>query len=212
MAQLNLHAQATLSLFTTSVSNTAPAMGQPFNLFTKLVNTSAVDSFKGVIDFSLANENGLINDVNVFGKPAVSGNFITLAPLQEMNLLFTVTPQPAYFVPGPDIIIVWPIAAAPVVDSAIAQIDIQEPSSIAGIKPAELKVFAQNDVLMLQLLNSESSLKHVQILSVTGNLLIAEALNGNSAGISIAMLPKGMYVVEVLTADGRRSALKFVRD
>lgn len=210
LIQLGLQAQGTLGLYTTSVSNSSPAMGEQFSLFTKLVNTSTTDTFKGVIDFELANEGGIINDIAVFGEPAVSGNFLTLAPLQEINLLFSITPQPSYFVVGPDIIIVWPLASAPVIDSARAQIFIQEPTGIKNAEQLTLKNWVQNQQLIIQLLNTENSLQRVQIFSTSGTLLISESTNGNTTNIPIGMLPNGIYIAEIVTSDGSRNCIKFI--
>lgn len=204
-------AQGSLGLYTTSVSNNLPAMGEQFSLFTKLINTSPVDTFKGIVDFSLANETGVIDDITVFGEPAVSGTFITLAPLQEMSLLFTITPQPTYFVPGPDIIIVWPLATAPIVDSARAQINIQEPTGIDGAAEETIKMFAHNGYLILQMPSEKEWLQRVQIFDVTGALLISEQLDANNATVPIGMLAKGIYIAEVTSRTGNKRSIKFIR-
>ena len=211
LMQQGLQAQATLGLHTTSISNSSPAIDEEISLFTKLINTSATDTFNGVIDFSLANENGVITDVSVFGKPAVSGNILTLAPLQEMTLLFTVTPRSAYYVPGPDIIIVWPIASAPIVDSAKADIDIQQATGIENNEEQDMKIFVSNNILHVQNSSTTNTFQQVQIFNSTGALIISQTLYSNYEQIPLSNLAGGMYIAAVLSCDGKRYLIKFAQ-
>lgn len=211
VAANNAAAQATLGLYTVGVSNSSPAMGQQISLSTNLVNTSTTDTFNALIDFELANENGIINDVNVFGEPPISGNVITLLPQQVMLLTFTITPQPAYFTPGPDIIIVWPISTVPTVDSARQALTILEVTGINEPNAGFFKLGVQNEKLNIQLTAPEHSLQRVQIFSPDGRLMYGEEATGDRATIYIGSLPKGIYVTQITTADGYIKVAKFVR-
>lgn len=205
----NVNAQGSLGLYTTSVSNSNPAMGEEFSLLTKLINTSSLDTFSGFIDFDLANENGIITDVSVFGEPQVSGTQLTLAPLQEMFLLFTITPLPAYFTPGPDIIIVWPITTAPVVDSARAAINIKTPTDIDETGNGSCKIFVHNSTLYVQVIEDKYMLQHVQIFGINGQLLISKNIHEGNTSLSINELSNGLYIAEVVMSNGNTKRLKF---
>lgn len=210
-ANINISAQGSLGLYTVSVSTTTPTMGQQVSLSANLVNTSTTDTFNALIDFELANENGIINDVNVFGEPPISGNVITLLPQQVMLLTFTITPQPAYFTPGPDIIIVWPISTAPTVDSARQALTILEATGINEPNASLFKLAVQNETLNIQLTSPEYSLQRVRIYSADGRVVHTETIVGDKTSVYIGTLPKGMYIAEVTTTNGYVKVAKFVR-
>ncbi len=207
--------QATLSLSTTSLSSATPAINDQLSIFTMLTNTSTVDTFEGIIDFSLANDDSILISTAVVGKPNYAGTSIVLAPLEQKAALFTVQLIPSYFKAGPEIIIVWPIAKNPktltlVVDSAEAPIDIQVAVGIDDADPL-LKAFVSGNRFVIQNNHSEISLERVQILSANGSVVHSQDVADTKAEIDIASLTPGVYLGEILFRNGSRTIVRFVK-
>ena len=205
------HAQAQLGLYTTSVSNSTPNIGDQFYLFASLKNYSATDTFNGVINFELANKDSIITIVTIVGKPPYTNTIIKLAPLEEKSALFTVQILPSHFTAGPDIIIVWPIASVPTVDSARAPIVIQNPLGIKEQTESKLHLFVFNEQIFIQNTDTENPLQQLQILNMNGQVVSAIPINSNSTVVPIAELPKGIYVAQLNFVSGERRMWKFMR-
>ena len=205
------HAQAQLGLYTTSVSNSTPNIGDQFYLFASLKNYSATDTFNGVINFELANKDSIITIVTIVGKPPYTNTIIKLAPLEEKSALFTVQILPSHFTAGPDIIIVWPIASVPIVDSARAPIVIQNPLGIKEQTESKLHLFVFNEQIFIQNTDTENPLQQLQILNMNGQVVSAAKINSPIATIPVNNLPKGVFIVEILLQNGETRVLKFVR-
>jgi hypothetical protein len=206
-------AQGVLSLYTTSSSNTTLPMGGMVSINTKLVNTSATDTFNGLIDFELANGNGIINDINVFGEPQISGTVFKLAPQEEKLLLFTVTPNASYFAPGPDIIIVWPIAASAnaIIDSARVAINILQSTGVNETDMQQIRILNTGTDLFISTGSEKIATERVQLFNLQGQLLLQQYFNATNVHLPITELPKGIYVVELTTNNGIRKLMKFVK-
>ncbi|MES2619413.1 MAG: T9SS type A sorting domain-containing protein [Bacteroidota bacterium] len=208
---ITVRAQAQLGLYTTSVSSSTPNMGDQLYLFAQLKNYSTIDTFNGVINFELANKDSIITNVTIVGKPPYTNTVIKLAPLEEKSALFTVQILPSYFKAGPDIIIVWPIATATIVDSASAVIVIQDPLSIDEQTKAKLRIFTTTEQLIIINEGQESQLEQVRIYTTTGSVILAYKTNTPNITIPLSVLPQGSYIAEVLLQNGERRMLKFAK-
>lgn len=211
-----VHAQAELGLYTTSISNASPALGEQISIYTELRNNSITDTFAGPIDFTVANHDGIITAGSVIGKPPFTGTTVVLPPGAKMAALFTVQLQPAYFKVGPEIIIVWPITTSSpstviIVDSAKAPITITASTGIVDIPYENIKAFVYNEQLIIQTIEGKTSLEKVQIFDVVGTPVALYYLSDTDAIISLAALPKGLYIAEIMAARGQRKTIKFVR-
>jgi hypothetical protein len=211
MGAAGLQAQGSLGLYTTSVSDNTPAMGDQLSLFTKLINVSPTDTFKGIVDFGLANNGGPITDLAVFGKPALAGTNITLAPLEEKNLLFTVEIVPAYFTPGSDIIIVWPVANTNIVDSARANVYISGTTGMEDTKANSLQVFVAANRLFVLNTDVKCQLEQLRIIDLQGRVVANYPISGTNFNAPLNELSGGVYLAEITTTTGTRRVLKFVR-
>jgi hypothetical protein len=212
-----LFSQATLSLSTTSLSSSTPAINDQLSIFTMLTNTSATDTFEGIIDFSLANDDSILISSAVVGKPNFAGTTIKLAPQEQRAALFTVQLIPSYFKAGPEIIIVWPIATNPktitlIVDSAEAPIDIQAAVGVNDFEPLQLKAFVSRNHFIIQNGRSEIALEQIQILSANGSIVRTQSVSSSvNVEIDIASLVPGVYLGEVLFNNGSRTVIRFVK-
>lgn len=196
---LSTSAQSRLSLTTTSTSSNTPAIGEQLSIFTKLKNVSLTDTFTGPIDFLLANQDSIIYDVNIVGKPAFAGTSITLAPQEERSALFTVELFPSHFKAGPDIIIVWPVAAVQITDSARAPIDIQPALGIADADPTRSIAYYSADHLFIR--TNDLSIS-VNIYNMIGQCVDAYNISGPSGVLPMHHLPAGTYLADILTSGG----------
>ncbi|MFN8276442.1 MAG: T9SS type A sorting domain-containing protein [Chitinophagales bacterium] len=206
----SVQGQGVLGLTTTSQSSTIPAMHDQLSVFTKLKNYSATDTFKGAVDFLLANKDSIIYDINIVGKPAFAGTVIQLAPLEEKAALFTVQILPSHFKVGPDIIIVWPVAAVQVIDSARAPIVIQPALGVPVVSGEGARLWMQGDALNGWWEADESRLGRVQITDALGQVVMDVSAVGE-VHISLAPLPKGVYVATLRQGAGPLRTLRFVR-
>lgn len=205
-----LSAQAKLGLFTTSISSSTPNLGDQLYIFTSLKNYSTVDTFIGVIDFELANEDSIITNATIVGKPPYTKTSIKLAPLEEKSALFTVQILPSYFKVGPDIIIVWPIAAVPIIDTASAPIVIQSPLHTSESSLKKINLFILNNQLCIQNIDSENLLEQVQIINLNGQIISTTLLSNNSFLLPIGELSKGIYIARLVFRNGETKKLKFI--
>lgn len=204
-------AQAKLGLYTTSVSNSTPNLGDQISIFTKLKNTSTTDTFSGVINFLLANKDSIITNLSVVGKPPFTGTSITLAPLEEKAALFTVQLLPTYFKAGPDIIIVWPVASVAVVDSARAPIQIANALGLEEQAGQEILLYATSDQLFVRKSSAETELQYVRIYAISGQLTEQHILSSQNTTIPLQHLPEGVYVVEMTSGNKLLKRLKWVK-
>ncbi|MCW3126497.1 MAG: hypothetical protein JWO03_2155 [Bacteroidetes bacterium] len=203
--------QARLSQTTTSVSDTTPNLNDQLSVLTSLKNESLTDTFTGTIDFVVANKDSIINMPLVVGKPAFAGTVITLAPQQTRSALFTVTLQPNRFSIGVDIIIVWPVAAVQIIDSARAPINIQPALGITPVSQEGITAFVFGEQLFTQNNGSKSSLRRVQIYDLMGHIVGDYHLSDNTSVIPLHQLPAGVYVADIVGEMGAGKRLKFVK-
>ena len=205
------YAQAKLGLYTTSVSNSTPNLGDQISIFTKLRNTSTTDTFSGVINFLLANKDSIITNLSVVGKPPFTGTSITLAPLEEKAALFTVQLLPTYFKAGPDIIIVWPVASVAIVDSARAPIQIVNALGLDELSGNEIQLFVANEQLFIRKSSQQNALQYVRIYAVSGALIEQHSLHATNNTIPLQQLPSGMYIVEMVSGNTIMKRIKFLK-
>lgn len=205
------NAQAILHTTINSLSTSTPTIGDQLFVNIQLQNVSLTDTFKGVIAFDLANQDSIIENVAIVGKPNYNGTFITLAPLETKAGLFTVQIVGPNFVVGPDIIIVWPIASAIIFDSAQAPINIQGPLGIEEDESGSPQFLQTEDAIFIQLQGSKVALQGVRIFNLNGQLLIHQQLQEGNNSIPTENLPLGVYVAEIEMTNGKAKRVKWVK-
>ncbi len=209
-ATLTSSAQAQLSLTTTSTSSSTPAINDQLSILTKLKNVSLTDTFTGPVDFLLANQDSIIYDVNIVGKPAFAGTTITLAPQEERSALFTVELFPSHFKAGPDIIIVWPVAAVHITDSAKAPIVIQPMLGIDPIAESGVSAYFSADLLHIKTI-AVAPAGRVEIYDMLGQSVGSYPLTGTSTIIPLHHLPQGSYIADIQTGITSARRIRFIR-
>lgn len=207
----DVRAQASLSLRTTSTSTNTPTLNSQLSIFTKLKNESATDTFHGPIDFLMANKDSIIYNINIVGKPAIAGTTITLAPHDSLNLLFTAQLLTSNFMVGPDIIIVWPVAAVSIIDSAKAPITISIATGVTATSVENMTAFVANDQLFIKNTQGQIAKGQVRIYDLVGQLVASQQLTDSITVIPLQALPHGVYIADIASGMGLSRQIKFVR-
>jgi hypothetical protein len=159
----------------------------------------------------MANKDSIIYNINIFGKPAIAGTTITLAPHDSINLLFTAQLLTSNFMVGPDIIIVWPVAAVQILDSAKAPITIGIATGINQTGSDHISAYVSNDQLYIHDADGQSLLTHLRIYNLVGQLVAEHQLTDSTTIVSLQTLPHGIFIADITGESGVSKRIKFVR-
>ncbi len=166
-------------------------------------------SFAGVIDFGLRNNSHILTNSAVFNKPPYcTPNQITLYPYETVPAVFSVDIDPQYFSPGPDVVVVWPICPKPIIDSIEIDIYVQTPSSIKDDKEELFGFFIMNNKLFLKNYGAQTNFKQVRIYNLIGQQVSLYSSDFITE-VPLPVLPKGLYLCELITADNKRKVIRF---
>jgi len=187
--------------------------GYTLTIEAQLINYDT-NIYVGPVSFGLKHANGMVltNADDIFDQPAYSGYPIYMGPQDTIPALFHVHIDPMYFIPGPDVVVVWPITQLPVVDSISIQLLITADSVSAGIGTVNNAVFRysiqENEILLLNL-SAETNFKQVRIYDLLGKQV--STLNSDHiTTIPVPSLPKGIYLCEMVTVDGQTHIIRFI--
>ena len=186
-------------------------LGYTITISAEVQNTDSANSFGGTLDFGLRNYTQNLSSVSgIFNKPYYSSQQISLGPGEKIPAIFSVDIDHPYFSPGPDVVVVWPIAQSPTTDSVVIYLNIFNPSSIYNDSRLEFEYAVLEDKIMLLNLPSEITFKQVRIYTLLGQE-ISQISPPVFSEIPIGILPKGIYLCEFIAADNSRSVIKFFR-
>ncbi|MCS6934283.1 MAG: T9SS type A sorting domain-containing protein [Chitinophagales bacterium] len=161
-----------------------------------LYNKDSVLPFYGKIDFGLRNNAQILTQTSIFDKPAYSGDTVLLQPGERVPAVFSIDITPAYFGPGPDVVVVWPICTAPVGDSIVIPLLIQDPNSIHEVKEKLFSYSINHNELMLETPGYENIIERVRIFDINGALVLLHN-SPETRHIPLVSLPRGIYIAEV---------------
>lgn len=204
--------QSSLRLNVITVSDTAPALGDEILVFANLQNTDSTNSFSGVVSFEVANSIQNLSNKNILSSPPYSGTQITLDPKEEIPALFTVKVDEQYFKAGPDIIVIWPMTTLPPKDSIRVPITIHQALGIEGFTKNKHYLTVNGNQLTIHCgVTANNDLKQVRIFDLAGQLLLQQCHDENNISINIDMLPRGMFICELLLNNNKRNTIKFLK-
>ncbi len=167
-------------------------------------------AFAGNIDFGLKNSSYNLTTASLFNKPPYSSSFISLYPNETVPAVFSIDIDPQYFIPGPDVVVVWPICTGPIADSVLIEIFVETPNSIKDERNDLFAYIIMPDRIFLKNYRAATNIEQVRIFNLMGQQ-VAE-LNGNYISeVPVPNLPKGLYLCEFTTADKRRQVIKFLK-
>lgn len=190
-------------------NDTVVNLGYTITINAQLTNTDTV-VFTGQLDFGLRNSTQILTNTGIFKKPPYSNNTIVLNPGETVPAIFSVKIDAAYFAPGPDVVVVWPIAAKPVTDSILIVLNIVSPTGIQQEPEAQFDYLVYPDKIVLYNLPTDIAIKQVRIYNVFGQLA-GEGVPGFAHEIPLGNIPKGIYLCEILMADRSRKVIKFLK-
>lgn len=196
-----------LSLLNYTVENNQDNIdiGRTVTINALITNYDSTD-FSGTLDFGLRNSQQQLSNTGLFDKPPYSGNTITLSPGETVPAVFSVEIGAQYFAPGPDVVVVWPISDAPIGDSVVITLNINNPTGIAQVNELELNYIVMSDRILLQQSDNENEFEQVRIYNMLGQA--AYTANGSATEIPTSTLPKGIYICELRSGD-KRTVFKF---
>lgn len=164
-------------------------------------------TFTGALTFGLRNNESIITSEGVFNRPPYSGDVITLQGHSTIPAIFNVYISPAYFTPGPDVVVIWPIFAGNPQDSIVIAINVIDPSAVNNVKAAPFTYIVTDGGIVLK--NSGNSFKQVRLYNLLGQQ-IYELHAANITEVPTANLSKGVYLCELTAADGSRQVIRFI--
>jgi len=169
--------------------------------------------FNDTVEFSLK-INGILN-VNplIFPNPFPSQP-INIAGNDSLPTNLRIIITQAYFLVGPDILVVWPRAndGSPAHDSIIKTIIVLDPR-LVGLKDEtdqNLRAFYHDEKIFIQPEDPGIIFNRVRIFNLSGQVIINEPFSGSSH-IPFNNQPNGIYYTEVTFNNSEKRILKVVR-
>ncbi|MES2620251.1 MAG: T9SS type A sorting domain-containing protein [Bacteroidota bacterium] len=170
-------------------------------------------AFNDSVQFSLK-INGILN-VNplIFPNP-FPNQPLNIAGNDSLPANLSIIITQAWFLVGPDILVVWPRAndGSRAHDSIIKTIVVLDPRSV-GLKDEtgeRLRVFYRDEMILLEPENPEIIFNRVRIFNLSGQEIKNEAFNGGFP-IPFDSPPKGVYYVEVTFNLNEKRILKIAK-
>lgn len=203
------HGASSLGFGATTYSEDTLNLGDTLHINTYLKNYDTA-AYASTLGFRLK-INGIINvNQNIFPNP-LQGQQLNLAPGDSLALNMIVVITPAYFVVGPDILVVWPYPTDGGIahDSLIKQIIVRDYET--GINEAALdealKAWLQNDQFVI---NSDAALvelNRVSFYNLYGEITYSTPASNNTQ-IPLGHLPRGIYIAEIIYNGNQRKLVK----
>jgi hypothetical protein len=199
-----------VTLISYSLDTNLVNLGYTVTISAQVTNFDSVP-FNGSLNFGLRNLQDTLTNAGIFGQPPYSGDMISLGPNQTVPAVFTVNVNLPYFDPGPNVIVVWPICSQPVADSVLIAIVVTDPdpSGLKSLNTIPLTYAVVNNAILLKSTEPSINFKQVRIYDVIGQKL-AETNANYISTVQLPELPHGIYLCQLVTADGRRTTVKFV--
>ena len=183
-------------------------LGYTLTLTAKVKNTDLQQFFSGNLDFGLHNNADTLSTLSLFSKPPYSGNLIFLNPGESVPAVFSIHIENPYFIPGPDVVVVWPICSQPVADTLLVNLLIQAPSGIEEKPKDDFSYIVMSDKILLHTSFDKINFKQVRIFDIMGQE-ISQYHSDYITEIPVPNLPKGIYLCEMVSADKKVRVIKF---
>ena len=184
-------------------------LGYTLTIYADVTNYDSVP-FQGVINFGLHNNEQILTTTGIFSQPPYSGDNISLGPGETVPAIFSININHPYFAPGPDVVVVWPICNQPISDSILVHLDILDPSGIKDQKEIPFTYAVVKNNILLKASDSRINFQQVRIFNALGQKL-SETVSDFISSVPLPALPGGLYFCELITSDGRKVTIRFVR-
>ena len=173
-----------------------------------LISNYDSSEFVGTLDFGLRNSQQQLSATDLFNKPPFSGNTIMLNPGETVPAVFSIDVDAPYFIPGPDVVVVWPISTAPIGDSIVINLNINGATGIANTNQVKLSYLVLRDKIVWTNTETKNPIEQVRIYNLVGQTIYSTS--GDSNEVPINQLNSGLYICEIRSAD-KRSVIKFYK-
>jgi hypothetical protein len=173
-----------------------------------LITNYDSSEFVGTLDFGLRNTQQQLSSTDLFNKPPFSGNTIILNPGESVPAVFSVDVDAPYFIPGPDVVVVWPISTAPIGDSIVINLNINGATGITSANQLKLSYLVLSDKIVWTNTATENPIEQVRIYNLIGQTIYST--NGDNNEVPTNQLNSGLYICEIRSAD-KRSIIKFMK-
>lgn len=181
--------------------------------YTITINASVTNydstPFRGVLNFGLHNNILELSNSGIFDKPPYSGDSISLGGHETVPAIFSIDINTPYFMPGPDVIVVWPISPAPIADSILIHLNIIGPNSIHGPQEIPFTYTLVNNTIALKTSDAKIDFKQVRIYNSIGQKIL-ELNTDFISSIPLPSLSAGIYFCQLITDNGKMATIKFV--
>jgi hypothetical protein len=179
---------------------------------TALITNYDTGTFNGTLNFGIISNDVPITANGIFDKPRYSGDQVSIGGGQSVPALFSIYINNQVFMPGPDVVVVWPICNAPSVDSIYITLFVLDApagtSSIGQSQNAGFQYAVTPNNILLQNLPAGANFKQVRIFNVIGQQVYLSN-KAYTTEVPLPNLPKGIYVAELLWNDDRKQMVRF---
>ncbi|MBS1611279.1 MAG: T9SS type A sorting domain-containing protein [Bacteroidetes bacterium] len=203
------HAASSLGFGATTYSQDTLNLGDTLRINTYLKNYDTA-TYASTLGFRLK-INGILNvNQNIFPNP-LQGQQLNLAPGDSLALNMIVVITPAYFVVGPDILVVWPYPTDGGIahDSLIKQIIVRDygTSITEPNLDGAINAWLQYDQFIINTDAALIELNRVSFYNLYGEMVDDVPANNNTQ-IPIGHLPRGIYIAEITYNGNQRKLVK----
>ena len=184
-------------------------LGDTLRISTFIKNYSDT-AYTSTLSFKLT-INGIQNvNQNIFPNP-VQGQQLNLAPGDSLQTNMIVVITPAYFVVGPDILVVWPFPTDGSIahDSLIKQIIVRDYGTgiDEALKGDFIRTWLSNEQFNISTNTEQIELNHVSFYNLVGEQVYSTPIQ-NKSSIPVGHLPKGIYAAEIVYNGKYRKIVK----
>lgn len=207
-----LNAASNLGWGATSFSKDTFLYGETLSITTFLKNYSS-QTFNDTVRLALK-INGILNVNSLIFQNTLPSPPINIAGGDSVPATLSLIITPAYYLVGPDILVIWPKAndGSFAHDSIIDTIIVVDHLATAIDDKADkkLKAFYLNETVFIVNEDAEINLNRVRIFDLFGQEISDSPLNGNNS-IPFNSQPHGIYFVEVTFNSTERKVLKIAK-
>lgn len=193
----------------TTYSQDTLQLGDTLRINTYLKNYDTA-TYASTVTFGLK-INGVQNvNPNIFPNP-LAGQVLNLGPGDSLQANLIVVITPAYFIVGPDILVVWPIPTdgKPARDTLTYNIHVTYPGTGIDDNGADfIRAWLINGQFNVLTEAGDINLNRVSFYSLSGQCILEAPLNGNTS-IPFQSYPPGIYLAEIVYNGDQRKLVKF---
>lgn len=204
-----------LGMNTATLSADTLHFGDTLRISTHIVNYSS-GTYQDSISFGLK-INGITNVNHVLFPNPFLGQTVTIPAGDSIPASLIVIITPAYCQVGPDILVIWPIAAdaTPDHERLTEHIFVIIPTTDTTDVPEEkdeknLKLFSNGDYVHIINNSVDIQLNRVIIWNLEGQKIAEQPIDNNTS-VPFGPAPTGLYVAEIIYDKDKHLMIKFIK-